>query len=109
MLLPGPDDILPVWRNPQILTLFLVAADIAEQTWLAIVHIRGPCLLLRYFCLALWVWRGAFFVDLAAARAHDRVPFRRQPPAHDRLPFIALVVGYPPRPEVRRLAYSDVG
>ena len=108
MLFPGPDDILPVGRNLQILALFLVAADIAEQTRLATVHIRGPCLLLGHFCLALRICRGAFLVDLAAARVHDRFAIRRQPHARDRLAIVTLVMRYLSRHEIRRVCDPDV-
>src|SRR5206468_10495190 len=107
MLLPRPHDILSVRRNLQILALFLVAADIAEQTWLATVHIYRPCLLLRHLRETLRICRGAFLVDLAAARVHDRFAVRRQPHARDRLTIVTLVVRYLSRHEIRPACDPD--
>src|SRR6059058_3964996 len=108
MFLCRPDDVLPGRRNLQILALFLVAADIAEQTWLATVHIYRPCLLLRHLRETLRICRGAFLVDLAAARVNDRFAVRRQPHARDRLPIVAFVMRYLSRHEIRRACDPDV-
>src|SRR5437868_2591193 len=108
MLLRRPDDIFPVRRNLQILALFLVAPDIAEQTRLAAVHIRGPCLLLGHFCQALRICRGAFLVDLAAARVHDRFAVGRQTHARERLTIITFVMRHLARHEIRRICDPDV-
>src|SRR5437773_9450693 len=108
MLLPGPDDVLPVRRNLQILALFLVAADIAEQTWLATVHIYRPCLLLRHLRETLRICRGPFLVDLAAARVHDRFAIRREPHARDLLPIVAFVMRDLAWHEIRRVCHPNV-
>src|SRR5438876_26579 len=79
-----------------------------EQTWLATVHICGPCLLLGHFYQALRICRGAFLVDFAAAGVHDRFAIRRQPHARDRLPFVTLVVRYLSRHEIRRACDPNV-
>src|SRR6266487_1435434 len=108
MLLCRPDDILAVRRDLQILAFFIAAPDIAEQTWLATVHIRGPCLLLGHFCQALRICRRAFLVDLAAARVNDLFAIWRQPHARDRLPIITFVMRYLSRHEIRRAGDPDV-
>src|SRR5438128_11262242 len=100
MLLPGPDDILPVRRNLQILALFLVAADIAEQTWLATVHICGPWLLLGHLFQAFGICRGAFRVELAAAGVYDRFAIRRSRHARERLPLVPLLLRFLSRHDI---------
>src|SRR5262249_6097623 len=97
---PGPHRPLAVWRELNVLAIFLITAHITQQARLAGLNFSRPNLLLGLAQLACRIGHVAAFAHLRAPRIHQCLAVWSKVERENVLAIIAVVMSHLARLEI---------